>query len=167
MKKRILFNYRARFFLSAAFIFSFAFSAFSDQGVKIANGSGSVTAFTFANAQKLTFLNESMSVIASTGSVSGTFNLSAVSLISFGEVMSSSVRENLQNPSLRVYPNPAVNFISVQGVDAGLVSVYSVVGAKVLSMQLGEKSNQIDVSTLSPGVYILTVNGKSFKFTKK
>jgi len=167
MKKRILSDFYLRLLLSGLLFSSFSFSAFSEQGLKIKQGSGTVSSFSYTNARKLVFVNETMSVLSSAGSVSGTFTLNTVSNISFGEVASSSVRQNFQESSLSVYPNPAIDFITVRGVDSGLLSIYSVVGAKVYETQLLDSNEKINVSALSSGIYILSVNGKSFKFNKK
>ncbi len=60
-----------------------------------------------------------------------------------------------------VYPNPAVDKILVQAngsFDHALVSVVSVSGKSVLSASLNSPSDEINVSCLKSGMYIVTIN---------
>ena len=167
MRKGILSGYVARFLLSVALFSLFPFSSYCDEGLKISTVSGVVNSYTFTDAKKLVFVNETMSVVSLAGNVSDSYMLKDVNLISFSDDLVSSASENLKEVSLMVYPNPTESFLFVQGIEAGWVSVYSMVGSKVLEKRVTDTSCQIDVSSFAPGIYILTVNNKSFKFCKK
>jgi uncharacterized surface protein with fasciclin (FAS1) repeats len=72
-----------------------------------------------------------------------------------------SIHEN-QTLSFSVYPNPTQNEIQVAGVD-GIVSIADMSGKILITKELN--NNAIDISTLSAGSYIVSVenNGKSGK----
>ncbi len=50
---------------------------------------------------------------------------------------------------------------------SGTVEIYSVSGIKVISAQASPNETTIDVSSLSPGIYIVKCGKQSFKFIKK
>ncbi len=67
--------------------------------------------------------------------------------------------------SLRVYPNPATDKISVEGVEPGdEVVLYDVLGRAVLRTR-NTTDIDIDVSALPPGVYVVRAGGKSLLVT--
>lgn len=87
-------------------------------------------------------------------------------------VTGSLSTENILASKLNIYPNPVVDFISIEADDVAITSVevYSVVGQKVVDTQT-ITDNKLDVANLSSGVYLLKINadGKSLvkKFVKK
>lgn len=99
----------------------------------------------------------SMSVLLNDGTQEGSYR----KLILKKEVTSI---EELGEISLYVYPNPVSNTLSVMGVgeDASL-SVYTLSGKSVIQ----EKGNQLDVTSLLKGTYILQINNQFVKFIKQ
>ncbi|MFA5046196.1 MAG: T9SS type A sorting domain-containing protein [Paludibacter sp.] len=69
--------------------------------------------------------------------------------------------------SYSFYPNPADQFIFLKNVPEGTVkvSVYKLDGAMIKSIELNSVNEQIDVSQLSSGFYILKINNKALKLT--
>ena len=68
--------------------------------------------------------------------------------------------EPTENP-LTVWPNPAKDFVRIEGTEAVEVQVYNAVGQMVKTIQ---GSNEINVSSLAEGVYMLRItdaDGKS------
>ena len=59
-------------------------------------------------------------------------------------------------PEIHVYPNPATDFVHVQGIDADEIQVFNAMGQLVKTVR---STNQIDVSDLIDGTYILRVIG--------
>lgn len=70
--------------------------------------------------------------------------------------------------TLTVYPNPASDYISIKNSVEGLMNVriYSLDGAVLLTAQIFSSSQQINVSSLSKGFYLLKVNNQALKFMK-
>lgn len=64
--------------------------------------------------------------------------------------------ENVQKPALSVYPNPALNEITVQGEGLQTYTVFDLAGHAVLAGSF-EKSDKADVSGLAAGMYLLQV----------
>lgn len=66
-----------------------------------------------------------------------------------------------------VFPNPVTDFVNVRGdfAEPVGVSVWSASGQLCKTVDKWDGS-PIDVSSLSKGVYVLRVDGKSFKFVK-
>ena len=74
-----------------------------------------------------------------------------------------------ENPTLRVYPNPATDFLHIES-DQPLnhIVVYDSYGRLVLSVgNVNKNSTIINTKTLSPGVYIICLDNSSIsKFLK-
>ena len=77
--------------------------------------------------------------------------------------------EHLQpEPSLRVCPNPATDFIDVFVNQAnGKAEILDLNGKVAMTVQLKNEVNRIDISDLPKGVYVLRSNGETRKFVKQ
>lgn len=74
---------------------------------------------------------------------------------------------------ISVYPNPTKNFVYLKmpsTENKSTVTMFNVLGKQVLQQLIDNKNNQIDISSLSKGIYILNVKSdtksKSFKLIK-
>jgi hypothetical protein len=69
--------------------------------------------------------------------------------------------------SIAVYPNPSSNFIFFKNLPEGSsdVTVYSINGMKMLNVSAA--NNQVDVSRLATGIYLIKVNNQVLKFSKQ
>jgi hypothetical protein len=88
----------------------------------------------------------------------------AVSYIKIGTV---SIQENpaIEN-SIKLYPNPVSNILHIETSNSNTlpeVKIYSIYGVLLLYT----KGNQIDVSSLSNGIYIVDINGVCRKIVKQ
>lgn len=71
--------------------------------------------------------------------------------------------------SVRVYPNPTTGLVNVEShlntaVQAG---VYSIVGSKMLDIEVKPGINQFDFSTLSKGIYLIKYSAGTHQFVQK
>jgi hypothetical protein len=66
--------------------------------------------------------------------------------------------------SLKVFPNPANNTLYIKGA-SGKVKIFNILGNLLFEEEL--KNGSIQISQLSPGLYICNVNGQSLTFVKK
>ncbi len=73
----------------------------------------------------------------------------------------STVEEAL----IALYPNPATNFITLEGVTGEIVITY-ITGQPVMKKIVSQKEN-VDISHLASGMYILKSKDQVIKFTKK
>lgn len=85
------------------------------------------------------------------------------------EVMSLN---NSNLSSIKVYPNPAQDFINISNdKEISNITIFDLAGKKVYTKSIKNKQAQINIAHLSAGIYILkaSVNGeqKTFKIVKK
>ena len=80
----------------------------------------------------------------------------------------SSVFTTKNNPDLLIYPNPAQNFISINYNDIKMadVCIFTVNGINLISIRNCKLTEDIDISTLSKGVYFIRVDYHVIKFIK-
>lgn len=73
------------------------------------------------------------------------------------------------SPAIRIYPNPAQNQLKLQTkTQTQTYTLHTLTGQKVQSGKLiGKGTHALDVSNLSPGVYLLQVQGEDIVRTKK
>jgi len=82
----------------------------------------------------------------------------------------TGIKQKTAVNNLTVYPNPANNQITIEMANLASVEIYNLLGAKVLNIQMS--NNQVDVSTLNSGVYVVKATDKNgqvavTKFNKK
>lgn len=75
--------------------------------------------------------------------------------------------ENNTLEGVTVYPNPARNNLKIQSLEGGRISIFNILGAKVLSETTSLKNYTINVSNIKTGLYVLKVESKGKTFTKK
>ncbi|MFD2601611.1 T9SS type A sorting domain-containing protein [Flavobacterium suzhouense] len=69
---------------------------------------------------------------------------------------------------LRYYPNPANNVLNIENaVEINSVSIVNALGQKVITKTVNGNAVQIDVTSLSKGIYFVTVNSGSASKTIK
>lgn len=69
-----------------------------------------------------------------------------------------------------IYPNPASDFISILlplSLDRATITIYTILGQKVLDKEITAQSASISVKALSKGIYIYKVESNSFSKTGK
>jgi len=83
-------------------------------------------------------------------------------------VITSLGKNQLRNDYLEVYPNPANSFIRIKSnlTKPLKFEIYSKLGEKVMEGNLQSSIEQIDLSQLSPDVYILKVGSFTAKILK-
>lgn len=76
--------------------------------------------------------------------------------------------DNAETGSVRVYPNPTENSVTVEGItpDAGEVMLYNVLGQCVLQQPSASRVC-IDLTTYPRGIYMLRIGTQSTKIIKK
>ncbi|GEP51692.1 hypothetical protein FNO01nite_23640 [Flavobacterium noncentrifugens] len=80
------------------------------------------------------------------------------------------LNDNARANDIVVYPNPAVNEITIKGnLDTtDSISIYNMLGQKVIEKAIDSKEQKVDVSKLQSGVYTINFNNSkfSYKFVK-
>jgi hypothetical protein len=70
---------------------------------------------------------------------------------------------NTQNSTIKIYPNPANNKITIDATDVIDVKLFDVLGKEVTNA----KTNDVDISNLTNGVYFIQVQTKQNTTTQK
>ena len=75
----------------------------------------------------------------------------------------------LSEPSLRVCPNPATDFIDVfvRQQEDDMAEIIDINGKTVMSVRINNEVNRILISDLPQGVYMFRANGETRKFVKQ
>jgi len=91
--------------------------------------------------------------------------------ISLAQIDVKSDKSELAFSATNIYPNPAENQFSIEVVNCGIVTIMDVTGRVLLSMDVASGSRQIDISSLSAGMYIIVFKNseemKSFNLIKQ
>lgn len=116
---------------------------------------------------KITFSGGSL-LLKTTDTPLNTYLISDIRKLTFG-VYSGFSAISIDPTALVVYPNPATNFIYLKNSPEGEINitVFRLDGAVLISKKLKNGLEQIDVSNLSKGLYLLRVNNKTLKFMKQ
>jgi uncharacterized protein (TIGR02145 family) len=109
------------------------------------------------------------------------YNGSACGRGYYGKVRGLSVRcisdsgvptnevKNEKDIDVIIYPNPAIDkiFVIVSGKEYTYLTINNLTGAYVFGTELKKECNEIDVSSLSKGIYVVNVSGINKKVQKK
>jgi hypothetical protein len=69
--------------------------------------------------------------------------------------------------ALSVYPNPANNVLNIENAQGAIVSVYNMIGQELISANVNDNMQTINVSELPEGAYIVRIaNGAEIKTQK-
>lgn len=74
---------------------------------------------------------------------------------------------DVNKTTVDIYPNPVNNNLVIEVDKAYKAEIYAIIGNKVKEKQLQKGKNNIDVSNLLKGVYIIKINNTTYKILKK
>jgi hypothetical protein len=102
-----------------------------------------------------------------TGVVTYTYDNYRICPRSASDIVGSgtSVKHLSNAESLKVYPNPAQNYLNIEGANIDSVTIINIAGQTVNFQKLG--NNRIDVTNLVDGVYFIRTSNKVTRFIKK
>ncbi|MFI5171335.1 MAG: S8/S53 family peptidase [Chitinophagales bacterium] len=73
----------------------------------------------------------------------------------------------IKNDNLLIYPNPAGDIIYISGSGNATVDIYNLVNELVVSTEINEADNSIDIHSLKTGMYLMVINdGKNIAARK-
>lgn len=61
-----------------------------------------------------------------------------------------------------IYPNPASSYINIEGV-TGFIEIFDITGKSVFQKEVFEGLNQIEIASLTPGLYFIEINKNTQK----
>lgn len=157
-------------FLKKAAVFLFLLSAgfvFSQTGIKVVYYTGAEQNFAIQNSGKLYFSGDNLLVKTDASAADTSIPVSIISKIVFSNDALATQEIGANEKNMKLYPNPSSDFIRIQSVSKSLsVKIYNLSGQTVLSGTYKSDEN-IDVSKLEKGVYLVQANGVTIKFIKK
>jgi hypothetical protein len=150
------------------FIWFATLLAVQSQNLYIKAKDGSVTTKTLSTLERFTFSNNNLLINYLSGPVE-TYSLSNISKLSFKSAVTGVDELSLSGTiTMKVYPNPVSDVIYIQNAPETnyQLSIYRMTGSLILNTQMSSGDKSIDVSFLQTGLYLLNVNGRTFKFVK-
>lgn len=99
---------------------------------------------------------------------SGTFYVTDRTTFNYNSQLVLGLEENIKIQNISLYPNPAVNFIQINGIsNAEKIVVVDVLGAVAFEKTIQDKE-KVNIENLTNGLYLIKFeNGKTLKFVKK
>ena len=117
-----------------------------------------------ATIGKLVFVGENIQLLDKDGNILATESIANVKKICFAPPteIDTDVNDTFANTIL-VYPNPTQDILMIQGAESQMLRVYNLQG----SLLQTEWGNQIAVSHLPVGTYLLQIGTQVVRFIKK
>lgn len=133
--------------------------------VKFSDGSENVTLLSSLN--KITFSDGNL-LLNKKELGTNSYQISTISKLTFG-LFSEIPAVSTDHTSIIIYPNPAKDFIRLKNIPSGKhqIKIYGLNGTLLNTCILSEEFQQINISNLDEGFYILRVNGQNLKFVKQ
>lgn len=78
-----------------------------------------------------------------------------------------SVEINEKRTAINLFPNPAKGAVTINASIEGIVKVMGLRGETIISTEIQEGNNQVDISALAAGVYLLTYTNDAFETLTK
>ena len=79
----------------------------------------------------------------------------------------TSTKEVLNDSDFSIAPNPAVDNILLSNLKGKRLVIHDVNGKRIISTSINESEKQLDLSTLSSGIYFITEELAGNRITKK
>lgn len=148
------------------FLFMTTFS-FAQTGVTVTYYDGTTQGFNVTSAGKLYFASDNLYVKLDGTTTPTTIPVTIIRKITFSETLATTTfGENKNN--LVLYPNPSSNVIRIKSDENETlrINIYSLQG-QLVHQGVYQSDEEINVSNLSSGLYLVQVNGLTIKFSKK
>jgi len=135
-------------------------------GIIVHLNDGSEQSFNVSADGKLYFSGDNLFIKDSAGTTSS-IALSQIRKIIF-ENNTSGIEAYSESGQMFIYPNPSSNYLRIGNISEQVVNVtvFSMNGKLLLRSEY-RNGDQIDVSNLSHGLYIVRVDEQAFKFCKQ
>jgi hypothetical protein len=145
--------------LGAVLLLGLGLTGLKAQTMYVKESSGTQTAYTLSNIQKMSFSSGNLTV-TKTDNSSGVYALSDLRYLNFSDI-STDLQEDLsvQSQMLKVYPNPVGDILNINltgmSETEGTLSILNFEGKTVLSRQVNNEGVlSLDISSLPTGIYL-------------
>lgn len=141
---------------------------YAQTGVVVKYLNGNEQQYNVATAGKLYFADDNLVVKQDADEAITTIPVSIISKVTFvaGSLGTAEIGDN--SKKLMLYPNPGTDVIRIHSATSEKIDVkiYSLMGQMVLSGSYSTDSD-INISAISPGIYMVQAEGVTLKFMKK
>jgi minor extracellular serine protease Vpr len=114
--------------------------------------------------QQTARLDQQTGQIGAAGSLTwGRGKVNALAAVLAAETFTSLKDIHMNPDHVRMYPNPASHMVQIDGVDVDAWKIYDLTGSLILDKKKTDANNQMDISTLQDGIYLvmLKVQGQA------
>lgn len=138
-----------------------------DTYLNIVSTDGTESKVILSDIRNLTFPDTDNFYLNHQNGTSYIFQTTTVRKLMFTTV--SGIQESAKENCISIYPNPTKNYFYIKNEsgDNMDIAIYSVSGTELANLQKISPSQSIDVSALPKGMYLVKVNGQTFKLLKK
>ena len=136
------------------------------QSLILKSKDGTIISKSLGSLKRFTFSGNSLLMNYLSGPIE-TYSLENISKLSFKLVTTDNL-DLTETETIKIYPNPVRDIIYIQNAPETdfTVRIYRINGALALTSKSSSGSNTIDVSNLQSGLYLLNMNGRTFKIIK-
>lgn len=134
------------------------------------NGYASENTNNSGNALFLYGTNKTVSYTASASGysdITGSFSTNTGDMTEYIVFQSSENIDKINPKNIRIYPNPAKVYITIECNDLYEISVFDITGKKISEIVLNKKNGKINISALKPGIYTLKFKNDQTSEIKK
>ncbi len=117
-------------------------------GTENTNASGNTT-FAYGANNTLNYTVSANSYI----STSGTVSFSADDYTEYVVLQQNSEIKINKNSNIKIFPNPATNYITIQSNNLYKISVFDITGKNIYETKMTNKNQKTNISNLKPGIY--------------
>lgn len=138
------------------------------QGLVIRLHDGSTNIEALNSIQKLTYADTNLIEELKSGTTRS-FPISSIQKLYFDYTIGYTETGVINNPPLKVFPNPAGEIINVENIPdhTEIIFMYKSNGQLVLSIPVHSATAVINTGKLDKGLYFIIANGKSSKFIRQ
>lgn len=123
--------------------------------------------FQLSDTGKLYFSGANLMIDEANGTITSV-SLTDIRKVNFKSLTESiSDKASLSYTTMKLYPNPANEYIQIANLSESsvTVSIYNIMGKLLLKKQYSA-DEMLDVSSLPSGLYIIKINEQTLKFSK-
>lgn len=148
------------------FLIGIAFSAFSQNSLRVTLLSGNEYVKAIDAIGRMTVSDEQLCIYAHDGTVLAKTPISKIQHITFGNKTDNRIPE-MNNTQIRIYPNPTQNILFVDGLkENSTIRLFSIDGRLVETHHVSGTQTQLEVNSLRPGTYLLQMGENIVRFIK-
>ena len=146
--------------LSAVLLLGLGLTGLQAQTMYVKESSGTQTAYTLSNIQKMSFSSGNLTV-TKTDNSSGVFALSDLRYLNFSDITTDLQEDYLsvQSTNLSVYPNPVGDILNInltgKSETEGTLSILNFEGKTLVTRKVSNEGVlSLDISHLPTGIYL-------------